>query len=467
MWLILVIGLMIGPVAARQNVICGESSGNPFDIPFVEQNDPEQNAEQFNTQIMAYLNTTGSSEGLQAAIEAPAGVDAPAIAAEVIKADFTADNRPDVLVNITTSYGATFGQYLSLFTCSANEYILLDTVLSGDWDGSADGRPTTVLFTTDMNNNQRREVVIRSQVIMGTKGGERIDILEWDGDSLIVVTALGPDLGAFNNPRLANFDDDPATLELILGNHYGYGEEIANAVIEISHWRAIDEVYSWDGKTYVQVCRYFTDMPLTYFEILHNAETLRACWDYDAALTYYEWLWNGSSGDTDLAAWTDIDWLYGGGSSWILSPENVTDEMAYQRDLERDYLRAFAGYRLMQLDLNKGDLASAERWVNQLLIDYTPGKHGHIYTAMAAALWETYQQSGQMDTACAAAETAFQTARESGDDPGIEYYEDTFGDQIIHYGFYFYSGFRYSPDPDNLFAVPEDIDGILDIPICF
>jgi hypothetical protein len=128
-----------------------------------------------------------------------------------------------------------------------------------------------------------------------------------------------------------------------------------------------------------------------------------------------------------------------------------------------NWLTLLIWFRLVQMGLSAGNQESAEYMLKTLVGEYPPGTHGHRYAAMASAYWDEYQRDGNLDAACSVLAFAFKNA----DDPKIEYYEDELDDgTVIHYGFYFYSGHRYSADPDNVFDVPDDIDGMVKIPIC-
>jgi hypothetical protein len=106
-------------------------------------------------------------------------------------------------------------------------------------------------------------------------------------------------------------------------------------------------------------------------------------------------------------------------------------------------------------------VAQARAAYRQAQQAYPPGTQGYQYAAMAGALFQTYEQTGSLDRACAAAERALQAAQ-GGDDPGIAYDDDP-----VHFGFYYESGIRYSADPDDLFAVPEGLRGMVHSPVCF
>src|SRR6185369_1307805 len=74
----------------------------------------------FEPQILAYLNSGASIEGLVPAIEATS--QDPKIFAQTVEADFTADNQTDVLVLFNVSWGAGFEGYLNLYTCNDASY---------------------------------------------------------------------------------------------------------------------------------------------------------------------------------------------------------------------------------------------------------------------------------------------------------------------------------------------------------
>ncbi len=216
-------------------------------------------------------------------------------------------------------------------------------------------------------------------------------------------------------------------------------------------------LYRWNGGEFGLLCQHFSDDPVTRLEVLQSAETLRGCGFYQQAMQYYTMLWQNKA----VEAWDDLP--------SIIYPESMeqAEHRAYAAALEEDYLRAFAGYRMVQLYIQGNYMWNAERVTTHLNEDYPPGVHGYIYTSMATALWNNYQETQDLNQACEAAESAFEAAGDNGDDPGIAYYEEDDGmGVVIHYGFYFSNGTRKGSDPDNVFAVPEDIDSIISIPIC-
>jgi hypothetical protein len=252
-------------------------------------------------------------------------------------------------------------------------------------------------------------------------------------------------------------DGFTAPLYNVVDYFYAYEEETASAFIEYNFVRPIAMIYGWNGSEYSLICQRFTDRPALRLTLLHSAETLRACGFYDQAAVYYQQLLD----DASLEAWPD----YVNSVPPLLYPESLDSEKQQRRyasALEKDYLPAFAGYRLVQLALNDQRPGEARNLLQRLQKNYRPGDHGYIYVAMAAALVENYSQTADLELACRAAAEVFDDTRSSQPDPGIDYLDDP----VIQYGFYFSGMRRYGSDPDNLFAVSAEIDSVVNIPIC-
>lgn len=450
-------------IFADEELTCPQATGNSApQLIFNDNNDDESSTEYFPNQILGYLNTTGSSVDLQEAIANSVNENSPLLwlKSSILEADFTGDMIPDILVEYTVSYGGGFNTTFSLYSCNEGEFVHLDDWFTDGWMNGEDESPISIAYAVDLNNNQIRDIVIRIDTIEGMKYHEKIHILEWNGTELISIFNLGPSYGSYRDISIINLDDTPATLELNIGYFYAYEQETAMAFIEYSYTRPIAMLYQWDG-TFDFMCEYFDDEPKLNFPILHKAETLRACGFYDQAEIYYRQLWNHqiNTWETNGFFWDfSPDFTY---------PENVEDRTAYAQEFETAYYRAFAGYRLTQISLLNDEGWRAESYVNQLHDAYGKGQHGYAYVAMATALWENYKETENLEEACIAAENAFNLAYGNGDNPRIDYYEETYGDGTAYqFGFYFANGRHYAANPDNVFAVPEDIDGMVSTPIC-
>jgi hypothetical protein len=448
--------LVVSGTSAPSTAPCGVPSGAALpEIVFPYEGDE---AEYFSTRIMDYLNARGSTEGLEAALESSATDDIPSIAATTLTAELTGDATADVFVMVDWSWGSGFGLLLNLYTCAENRFVHLDTTRYETVSPtSSDAGAPTLVLAADLNANDIPDILIRKPTVEGMKGHDTLAIYEWDGQTLTRTTSIGPNYGSYRHVRFESLDADPSTLEINVGYFYAYEQETAMAFIEYNITRPINMLYRWNGRGWQQICRHFDDEPTLRYQVLHSAETLRACGFYDKAAVFYEQLWL----DRDLEGWS--------GSSWpgVVFPQGVAEaeQADYLTTLERDYLRAFAGYRLMQIAVLMDNPHAVEHHLERLTAEYPLGTHGHAYAVMARALWDHYQQSQNLSESCGEAERAFEQSHSSAD-PGIEYVEEPMGDQTFEYGFYFANGRRYSSNPDNVFNVPDEIDGMIQIPIC-
>ena len=441
------------PAASDDVNTCRQPTGRAVPPFSYQYESGEDLAAKWNPQILDYLNATGSDDGLAEAMQAaqPEPNAQPTITVEIVEIDVTGDGEINLLVNLNLAWGAGYNRVLVLYGCSRRRYELLGSIVGGDfYDSHADRPPTLLAKVVDMNANGRPEIISR-EITVTQKFLEAVRIYEWDGEALAQTFDSGYSLGFYSNIQIEDADNDPNTLELLIADSYGYGTGVAFAVIEISRWRPVQDVYVWDGGNYIKTCRYFTDDPFTLFETLHSAESHRACGDLDNALRYYQRMIN----DPMLQSWEmafdyDLD-----------AP--LSDTVATH--VERAYLTAFAHYRIAQIHLTMGNNEAAREIAAQAQAAFPGGEQGHQYATMTSALVAQYEQSNHMAAACLAAANALPQARTDGSDPGIDP-EQVYYDHNLGWGFYYYSGFNYSSDPHNIFAVPQDIRSMISIPIC-
>ncbi len=432
-----------GPALSQNRSACPQPTGDT-PAPLVYRTLGDDFAAAISARMLDYLNTSGTAAGLLDWLQP----DAAGIDAEVLTADVTGDGAEDLLVNVSLTPGPYFTGVIALYGCASQRYVLLGQVETGDFFDSAYTPPVSIVSLRDMNHDGRTEIVTR-QGMVTQKYQEAVRIYEWNGEMLAPVFDSGYSLGAYDDIRVEEADSDPTTLELIVDDRWAYGQGVATAVIELTRWRPIEVVYAWDGTGYTAICRHFTDDPTTLFETLHSAETYRACGNLDQAQRFYQRM----VVDPTLQTWAMAEGF------------GPADPDSYNNRVERAYLAAFAHYRIAQILLERNDVEMAQEVVRQALNAYPPGQFGHQYAVMSGALWEDFGKSGDLTHACAAAETALESVRHDGSDPGIDPVAASM-DPSIHWGFYYESGFNYSPDPDDLFTVPEAIQSMVSIPIC-
>jgi tetratricopeptide (TPR) repeat protein len=447
----LIIVLAVGlaqPAASQSNSLCPEPTGStapPITYVYEDLETGEEVADKFDSAILGYLNANGSSENLDTALAAAMPPDSlPEITADVIEADLTGDGIQDVLANVNIFYGASYNRLLAVYACDSGQYQQISQLVGGGFfDSFVDTPPTSIVSVIDMNADGQPEVVVREGTVI-QKYFETAVIYQWNGTGLLPVAGIGS-LGSFRDVRVENADDDPATLELVLDDAWGYGQAAAMAMIEISRIRPIRAVYTSDGEL---ICKHFTDEPPTLFEALHSAETYRACGDLDTALRYYQQIID----DPALLTW-DLAFAWG---------QATPTAESYVAQVERAYLTAFAHYRIAQIYLSRGDIEAAQAVAEQVQATYPPGTHGHKFAASTAALLNWYQGTGQMESGC---EQAFEAGHMEMSDPGIDPVQAHI-DPENGWGFYYYSGFHYSSDPTSIYHVPPEIADMIQISIC-
>lgn len=433
-------------VTAQEESSCPPPTDNPAPTLTYESLNGEDLSQDISTQILSYLNGVGSSAGLLEALENIFVEDIPLITAQVFESDITGDNELNVLVNVNFSYGGGYDNVLALFGCADGQYIWLNSHHSYIWYHTNEDPPTSIIFISDMNNNQRPEIV-RRQTFVQQKFQEAVTIFEWNGTELIQTFTTGYSLGFFGDVVLENADNNEDTLELIVDDRWGFGQATAGAVIEITEWRDVQRTYAWDGDAYTLICKVFVNDAESRPGLL-NAEAHRGCGNIEAAMEIYQSLFD----NPDLAA------------NYISFPAD-TDDYENTPNLSNAYLRAFLYYRIIQFHLLNGSIEDAQTTLDLALSEYVVGQRGYQYVAMANTLLETYLDTNDLNAACDAAEITFNQIRENGDDPGIPYFTGDNGEYNA-LPFYLYNGVTFAPDPDNMFDVPDDIADMVDFPIC-
>lgn len=420
---------------------------------FESQSDYQLDFDNFSQAVSDYVVSHGSVDMLAGTLDTLAADELSdyLLAPSVHDADFTGDGVSDVLIRYGWSYGGGYDGVIMLFNCTGEGYILADTVTYNALN-IGEFLPFDALL--DLNNNQRREIVFRFYTISGQKAFGNVHIYEWNGTELARTFSMGPDYGGYGI-RLENTDDDPTTIELMTLESFAYESGTAMAFVEYNFRRPLEKRYVWDSDsaTYQHDCTYFADEPTQLHTALHSAELLRACGDYDAAGEFYRTILF-----TDGYGYEPFEYYMVRLRDMPLEEQAETLNM-----LERRYMVSFSLYRLAQIALYRGELELADDFVSGGFVDdYDAGQYGHVYVAMAQAMVEAMRDDSSFSDACSIAETTYETTINTDADPGIPILDDPgyFAD------FYFYSGHTYGADPDNLFAVPEDINHLILTPVC-
>jgi hypothetical protein len=446
--------LLFYPVLAQAQAACTLAETPAPAIHYNMDTDGLENVDAlFQSQILAFLNSGAALEDLAPAIESAA--EYPEIFSQTVQADFTADNQADILVLLSLSWGAGVDVYLMLFSCNNAQYRHLTTYSTGGWDAQI---PARIMYTIDLNNNQLRDIMLEVTRTEGDRPFQGLYILEWNSDALESIFTIGPDYGEYAGVEILLNPVQLSSPDIAVLDFFAYEEATAMSYVEIDFVRPITLLYRWGNGSYGLVCRHFRDETNSYFTILHSAETFRACGNMRDAKRNYQRL---MLEDSTLQVWRE-NWY----SDFISYPDDIQsseEREHYTLELEQSYYAAFAAWRLTQIAVLEGDEWAVEQRLDWLREHYSRGQAGYAYAAMASAFWDSWEDHADRWVACRAASLAYDAAFATGDDPGIVYLDDS---SEYHFGFYFYNGRAYAADPDNLFAVPETIDGMVSTPIC-
>jgi hypothetical protein len=314
--------------------------------------------------VTDYLNTADTTENLVEAIES---ADREVITAQTTVVDVNNDSSQDIILMTVLWFGSGYNFQIAAYTCENATYRLLGDIRFGEFGDGA-----TLELIADTNGNYLREIIVRSTSIP-RKYYESFDFYEWNGSEFALIFQTGWEYGGYGDFFFTNFDENPATLEIVVERTYSYGEATAEAYIELWLRRPVNVVYKWTGNTYEMFCEYFTDDPMVLYQALHSAEAYRHCGHYDEALYAYQRILGLSYNDEPTLEAT--------GGSFALDPEAMGEMDS--AEVERDYLTAFAYYRVIQIYLHRNDLWQAGSTLENLRSQFPVGKRGYRYTAMA------------------------------------------------------------------------------------
>jgi len=298
--------------------------------------------------------------------------------------DVTNDGQSEILINGETKDGVGAGS-LYIYSCQSGTYTILHKI-------SALESPSPQLaIVQDLNKNGISEIVIAIRTCGGFGSCWVISILEWDGE---VFQNLADDqINEDRAPWLDKLDfddtDNNGTIEIIVSKGLpSHPDRLSDGP-----WRKYTEVYSWNGKMYVQKSRTLTS-PQFRFQVIQDADQETIKQNYDMALSLYQ-----EAIFSDKLEWWSIDrHIYYRNNIWeSTEPTPLPDSTEYPN------LAAYADYRIMLLHLIQGHESDATTAYNTLQQKFGNDPYGHPYAEMATAFWDAYQSAHSVYDGCAAA----------------------------------------------------------------
>lgn len=342
-------------------------------------------------QIVDYLNTRGSAEGLQATLSGLTMTDGGTTwkaRTQVMTIDVTGDTTSDVVMDFSFFVE---GQYadgaIFVFTCREGRYQGGAVAVIGAQVFSGEDPDPGIRAIRDMNRDGVPEIVFSYIEIIGTHANftRLFRILSWDGSKF--VDLIHGDSYHLNAANVNNGDgvmrdtDGDGTLELVLTNGIGRGPDIAGPQ------RARTDVWAWNGVAFTLAC--VASPPPEYrCQAVQDGDDATLCGDYEKALAFYE----QAIFDDQLLGWSP-------GRLWPDSMYGTTPTPTPNPD-EYPRLSAYARYRIMLLHVVQGLMSEAQMVYETLQEEFPPGTVGHQYAELATVFWEEYNAREDIAPAC-------------------------------------------------------------------
>ena len=348
----------------------------------------------FQPQILEYLNSGGSADKLQPALEGPFDLDGeklPAIA-QVFSIDVTGNNVPEVVVDFGLIFsGENIDGAMFVFTCKDGNYETIAAEPQLGYLFSSDSPDHGIRAIRDMNANGIPEIVISQIWVVGTHVNftRNVQIFEWDGSQLSNLVESNsqsyPNTIEIHNGDLEISDTDSDGIFKLVTNHgLGRGPEVS--ILE----RTRTETWSWDGVGFALSCQKSATAPKFRFQAMQDGDDAAQCQDYDAALAFYQ-----------QAIFDEK--LLGRSEGRSSSPAYQPKETPTPDPDERARLSAYSRYRIMLLHTFQEYVPEATIVYETLIEKFPSGTPGNAFAQMATAFWEEYSASEEIKSACQAA----------------------------------------------------------------
>jgi hypothetical protein len=352
----------------------------------------------FEEMVLDFLNASGQVSTLMNFIkthEGGYGVYMP----RNLQIDLTNDGIPELILNPDAIYifGCQSGQYRSLLVFDHADYYFnpIGEQLVSIQDANLDGVP---------------EIILAGFGCGGTGGGQClcVDIVAWNGEQF--VSLFPPDFDNWTEePRIIGGrreaylpdvrledTDSNGTLELILEG------DIPNTELGFYRpWRNLIKTYMWNGQDYRFVGMEYSQ-PEYRYQAVQDGDRFSLTGDFTRA----EALYYSAITDPGLLGWSQelFDFWRDNRTYYYTVLHATPMPMAPAPDAgEAPALTAYSYYRILLIDLARGDTAEAQEIYTLLHDDYQEGATSAAYVEMLDAFWAVYRSTGKMDRGCASA----------------------------------------------------------------
>jgi hypothetical protein len=344
--------------------------------------------ETLSPQILAFLNTTGSTDDLVETLDAIRNDFVDIKGTQVFHTDITWDDQPDVVVSVNGDFGGGVEGAILAYGCEDGAFVLLGKIdvfgMGGD-----DAYLPQIIDIVDMDGRVGADIVHSYVSAVGRGMIREIEIHWWTGYRFDILAGSWQVWAG--NGTVTDRDED-GTPELVLTSPETYNPEFdANGQID---WRQTETVWQWLGGVFIAVCERAISEPDFRFEAVENGDDNLLCGFYndsyyDIALGYFQRVIN----DETLLAWPlDCRTPFACATN---EPENYATDPA-----ETPRLVAYARYRMMQIYLALGETKAAQTAYNTLQADHPSGSPGYPYVELATIFWNSAMETDDLGVAC-------------------------------------------------------------------
>jgi len=307
--------------------------------------------------------------------------------------DLTGDGRKDVILRVPSSiviYGCKGGEYQELAVWGWND-------LSGWLDE-----------IVDLNKNGIPEIIVAQQ---SRYGFITLSMYEWNGHefrSLIEVEYLDKDknikvdgVSTVSKHQILDTNRDGLKEIIVVNNaHNAFLKGFYTDLISKLPFRDGLITLGWNGRHYVNLTQKQYTLPQYRFQAVQDGDWATLYGDYAKAFSSYqeaifsdnlEW-WSPERKEYERKTYFSQDNV-----TPSVYPTPTSDPTEYPR------LAAYAYYRMVILHTFLGETEAAQIKYTTLQEKFPTESPGHPHVEMATDFWNTYQSSGKMYNACAAA----------------------------------------------------------------
>jgi hypothetical protein len=288
--------------------------------------------------------------------------------------DMTNDQIPELTITLTNFY---------VFGCEKGNFVTLLFI-----ERSAFNRPS-IITITDNTKNGIPELAMRTHT--WSQGGHAYEVYEWDGNQFRKLNKEEIWAEVDGKIFFKDIDRDQVN-ELILDSGVPTWETYYSGL----PWRNERTIYEWDGQYYVP-SKYEFDPPEFRFQAVQDGDLATKQLEFDKALRLYEEaIFNKYLKEYSPEIRKNLQQKWE--TQWNPATPAPTP---YPSDItEYPRLAAYTYYRIMLLDIMKGDKAGATTIFDTLQEKFPADNPGHTYVEMAKVFMTEYQTTQNMTNAC-------------------------------------------------------------------